>query len=487
MFWYFAFAAVIVWLLYLALGQRIDSAMEQLRQNIVAETRALGHRPEPVATEDHDRVATARDVASHRPELATNEDPGDDLDARVRKQIYKDFPRYGIHDNYTVSELLRSYECADSRGRIRLLRRVYAQGIHLPYEVALKAVTDSDSLIREWMAKEAPYLDYREARYEGAGEQFTSTYVHPERDLVERLKQDPDPFVRAALRENSKISNWEFFLGYNKWIEEFRNCAPLERLAMMRNKKLDFELVNRILDVDDTELNLEIEERFQLARACLVNEHVVENSRRSRTRDFVDGWSSYQARKNAKTVWELAAKWPEDSGIQFFAFKNVQTDDEVKAHIYSKCQSTFIRRTILESCFPEDNATLTLGRADADSIARSVAYGRSRSMKKGEIEDALRREKDGTDKWLVDSLLENPWLGPIARELQKAMEDTHVQPTAGGVNENAGQAAQGSVSRPASGAHLDLPTEDKVTELFQAWQQGGKEGLRKAYQEEQEK
>ena len=33
---------------------------------------------------------------------------------------------------------------------------------------------------------------------------------------------------------------------------------------------------------------------------------------------------------------------------------------------------------------------------------------------------------------------------------------------------------------------IDLPTEDKVTELFQAWQQGGKEGLRKAYQKEDE-
>jgi hypothetical protein len=33
----------------------------------------------------------------------------------------------------------------------------------------------------------------------------------------------------------------------------------------------------------------------------------------------------------------------------------------------------------------------------------------------------------------------------------------------------------------------DLPAEDRVTELYQAWQQGGKEGLRKAYQKEDEK
>jgi hypothetical protein len=465
MFWYFAFAAVIVWLqlLYSALRKRIDSALEQLRQNIVVEVGALSQKPEPAAKE-----------AS-----------GDDLDSRARKQIYKDFPRYGIHDDYTVSELLRAYEREDSRGRIRLLRRVYAQGVHLPYEVAFKAVTDSDSLVREWMAKEAPYLDYRETRYEGASEQFSTTYVHPERDLAERLRQDPDPFIRAALRENPKVSDWGFW--GDRWVEEFRNCVPLERLAMMRNKKLDLELVNRILDVDDTELNLEKEERFQLARACLVNEHVVQNSRRSRTRDFVDGWASYQARKNAKTVWELAAKWPEDSGIQFFAFKNVQTDDEVKAHIYSECQSTHIRSAILDSCFPEDKETLALGRADADPTARYIAYGRSRSMERGEIEDALRREKDGTEKWLVGSLLENPWLGSIARELHKAMDDIHVQPISGTVSENNGQATQIPYPRRHRENANDLPTEDRVTELFQEWQQGGKEGLRKAYQKEEEK
>jgi hypothetical protein len=33
---------------------------------------------------------------------------------------------------------------------------------------------------------------------------------------------------------------------------------------------------------------------------------------------------------------------------------------------------------------------------------------------------------------------------------------------------------------------IDLPTEDRVTKLFQAWQRGGKEGLRKVYQPEKE-
>lgn len=34
---------------------------------------------------------------------------------------------------------------------------------------------------------------------------------------------------------------------------------------------------------------------------------------------------------------------------------------------------------------------------------------------------------------------------------------------------------------------IDLPTESRVADLYQAWQQGGKEGLRKAYQPEDER
>jgi hypothetical protein len=225
------------------------------------------------------------------------------------------------------------------------------------------------------------------------------------------------------LRENPAISDFGIFA--YRWLEEFRNCVPLERLAMMRNKKLHFDLVNRILDVDDTELNLEKGERFQLARACLVNTNVVQNGRRSRTMDFADGWGWYRSRENSKAVWEHAAKWPEDSGIQVLAFKYVQTEDKVKADIYSKCKAAYLRVTILESCLPEDKETLRLGREDTDSNARYIAYGRSRYMEEKEIEDVLRREKD---KVAIGALLENPWQGSIARELHKAMEDTQEQP-----------------------------------------------------------
>jgi hypothetical protein len=427
MYWSLGFAlliaAVVVWL-YSSLRADISSIVEMLKRVIDAKE-----------TREHEQIT---DVATE------NEQLDDDLDSRIRKQVYQDFPRYGIQDAYTIAELMRSYERENSRERIRLLRRVYRQGVRLPYELALKAATDSDSSVREWMAREAQDLDYSERQYppvqaeqastilDPSGEPLTYTYtvthLHPDRNLIERLKQDSDPFVRAALYENHHLS-----VGFglsaaafgDGGIDTFRNCAPLERLAMMRNEELSLKLAKHILDLQDTTFGLETEERTALAKACLVNAKVVQNGRLSRGMfpAGADGWGNYTIRKDSEAIWELAAKWPEDSGVQGLAFKYVQTEDSVKSGVFRRCKNVDLRRIILETCLPEDEETLKLGRGDSDPTARYVAFGRTRSMKRQEIEDAILREKDGEEKWVIDGLLENPWIGTIARELQKAVDD----------------------------------------------------------------
>jgi hypothetical protein len=99
LFWNFAFAAVIAWLLYAALKSRIDLAMGQLKHDITLEMGNLKQRPE---------------------EAPKNETLKNDLDVGIRKQVFQDCPRYGIHDAYTISELSRFYEREDGRGRSRL-------------------------------------------------------------------------------------------------------------------------------------------------------------------------------------------------------------------------------------------------------------------------------------------------------------------------------------------------------------------------------
>ena len=193
---------------------------------------------------------------------------------------------------------------------------------------------------------------------------------------------------------------------------------------MMRNRALDLDLAKLILDHDDTKLGIDKSERYQLANACLVNKHVVENGRRTR-RGYTparDGWGWSQSRDYSQAVWELAAKWPDPVGIPFKAFHTIQTYDRVKAAIYPKCKAVPLRAAIIESCLPEDEETLRLGRADTDPGLRSMAYSRSRRMDRQEIEDALRREK-GEKENGMDGIFTNPWLEPIARELLDAMTE----------------------------------------------------------------
>ncbi len=390
-----------------------------------------------------DAVAERLDEKQNLGADARDDEPTSQRDKLIRKEAFQICPRYGVQDDYTVSELTRSYDRMNSRERIRLLRRIYAQQILPPYELALRAVTDSDSEVREWMARNSLKLDYSEHIYgspvqvekestllgpEGEPLTYTDTVtqLHPEKNLMERLKRDSDPFVRAALYENHHLSyklNMGVFGDYG--IGAFYECAPLERLAMMRNKKLSLELAKRILDLQDTTSLLEMEERSALAKACIVNPRVVENGRRSREMfpAGADGWGGYTIREDAKAIWELAAKWPAKSHVPYMAFKYVQVEDDVKASVFRNCKNDFLRQTILESCLPEDEKTLKLGRADADSTARSIAYARSRRMERHEIEEALRREKDDEDEWVIDVLLKNPWLGETASELSRAMEE----------------------------------------------------------------
>jgi len=124
--------------------------------------------------------------------------------------------RYTFSDAYILEELRRTYQGSDTQGRIQLLQQLYRDDQRAPSEVALLAVEESDVEVRQWIARHGNYLDYRESRDE-----------HPERNLENRLKNDPDPFVRACLRENPTAFHILSSAGY---IEDFRAATHLARI-----------------------------------------------------------------------------------------------------------------------------------------------------------------------------------------------------------------------------------------------------------------
>ena len=101
--------------------------------------------------------------------------------------------RYTFYDPYIIEELRRKYQQASAKGRIRLLRQLHRP----PFEIVLLAVEDTDVEVRQWIARYSD-LAYRERDFVNG----QWIFKFPERNLSDRLKNDPDAFVRACLQEN---------------------------------------------------------------------------------------------------------------------------------------------------------------------------------------------------------------------------------------------------------------------------------------------
>ncbi len=180
--------------------------------------------------------------------------------------------RYDVWDAYTLEELRRKYTRADAKGRVSLLKELYSdsKGGLIPFEIARLAVEDENVEIREWIALHGRFLDYSQSR----NERRNDSIEFPERNLEDRLKNDPEPFVRACLRENPTAfsGTGDFY-----WMPYFQQANHLERLALMRNPEVwcGNDLIKRIFDHENHELGISLEERKELIAAFLTNKEAL--------------------------------------------------------------------------------------------------------------------------------------------------------------------------------------------------------------------
>lgn len=224
--------------------------------------------------------------------------------------------RYEIIDAYTLEELRREYNASDRNGRIRLLQRLHKGGKIPPFDVALSAVEDADVEVRQWMARHG-HLGY-------------SDDEEPSRpNLAARLKNDPDPFVRACLRENPTV--FDFSVRDEDWMEHFREATHLERLALVRNPNVGDQLIRKLFDYEDRELGINIEAREALVLAFLANRKALSRSK------SIDVEHAFDQAMGAETLgaldwvmtsghfselWTLISKWPEGTGnLQYAVYR----------------------------------------------------------------------------------------------------------------------------------------------------------------------
>lgn len=258
-------------------------------------------------------------------------------------------PRYLVKDAYTLEELRRQYGSSDPKGRTLLLQALYKDDGIPPYEIALMAVEDPHVEVRQWIARHGRHLDdysnwaqaYSERLLvEGKTDRefpedlFGRRILFPDRNLVDRLKSDPDPFVRACLRENPDAS-------YRGSLRAFEEATPLERLALVRNREVDDDLIQRIFDPEDQQLGIDMAARGELVCAFLSNAEFLEEKLTraglSGHPPDTDGYSWFLAKKFLTTLWELASKWPKETLIPRIVHRHLPSPDKIKAQTYRSC------------------------------------------------------------------------------------------------------------------------------------------------------
>lgn len=250
--------------------------------------------------------------------------------------------RYQLIDAYTLEELQREYQNADAKGRIRLLKKFSRNDQVPPFEIVRLAREDPQVEVRQWIARHGKSLP--EAWANSPAERYQRrTAGHGESLPETGLGNDPDPFVRACLRENPHVFGSIFF---EDWKEYFHEATPLERLALVRNPNVNEELIEKIFDSDDKELDIDLAARMKLVCAFLTNTEFLTKQaiEAGLTGDpltptdsdiWTSGWSSHSAGKFLSTLWEYASKWPQEARYWLlYVYQYVPCPDETKAKIY---------------------------------------------------------------------------------------------------------------------------------------------------------
>jgi hypothetical protein len=244
--------------------------------------------------------------------------------------------RYAVIDAYILEELRHEYQTLTAKGRIRLLRKLSREGTlppyqSPPYEIALLAVEDPNVEVRQWIARHSEDLDYREYRHTDKQFRF------PDRNLGDRLSNDPDPFVRACLRENPHNQFVKGAAAGVDTIAYFRASTRLERSALVRNSQVADELIVKLFDSKDTNLGIELEERKELVLAFLTNQEFLADKETkaglSSQRVPPDGLAWSSANKFLRTLWELTLTWSGEPQIQQAVYRYVPVDNAIKVQM----------------------------------------------------------------------------------------------------------------------------------------------------------
>jgi hypothetical protein len=238
-------------------------------------------------------------------------------------------------------------------------------------------------------------------------------------NLATRMKNDPDPFIRACLRENPTVFNEFSFILH--WKEYFQEATHLERLALVRNPSVYHVLIEKLFDPEEKELGISLEERTELVFAFLSNEKTLTQAENNAWLKGCpappDGGIFASADSFLRRLWELASKWSKESGVPYLVYRYVPVYDDTRVATYNTVDEPKLRRVILENCGELDRETIQLGLKDDDEWCRYWAYRKIRGVEPAGLEAILKGEGSAI---ALTGLARNKSL-PVA-ELEKVRE-----------------------------------------------------------------
>jgi hypothetical protein len=314
-------------------------------------------------------------------------------------------------DRYTLEGLKRAYEGGSARDRVRLLRKFQAQHT-LPYELAALAVRDSNSEVREWFARCGDFSTWFSRKFQvqpspdlaaGASKAWSQSQeahiadVKHEHELVQIVLNDPDPFVRTCLHENSSVF---YGISDERWLKYFRGTDQVGRLALLRNRKIANGLVERIFNLGCSELEIDLNERIDLGLAFLSNSYklhelkdeagLCEEHHHFNPSPPTPGL--HDAGTFLAAIWKHSSKWPLETGIPAAIYASVAAPAHVRSSVYASCADTSLKFCILDSCDWLDRETPDVALHDKDGGLREHA-----SIVLAKV---LAKNRDVQRKWL---------------------------------------------------------------------------------------
>ncbi len=302
-----------------------------------------------------------------------------------------DIERYKTTDRYTLKELAEAYRAGTVNEKSNLIEELSKEDL-IPASLARIILQDKNPEPRRTLARHSPSLTLEDN--EG------------EVNLIEIMLKDADELTKCSLYENPNFS---------PRMEYFAKATPIERLAMVRNPRVDMELISKIYDPEDKEISLSDADRTELVRAFCSNREIVTET----NKDIFDHEDFMDAAFNVMSygdLWEKALKWLDrNNEIVRLTIKTFGTRDSKAVTAYESLKDKKhapLRKAIFEN--PAVQQTdyqkayqyldlLKAGLTDEDEWIRYICIATHPALSVEEVQKIIESKK----KWEFRGLMFN--------------------------------------------------------------------------------